>query len=208
MRRDYRGVILDEALMHPDPMHQFRLWMDEVVDQRIPEPNAMVLATVDAEGLPNARIVLLKACDPRGFSFFTSCSSTKGRELATRPAASLVFPWHPINRQVRVRGTAEPIGAEEVSAYFATRPRGAQLAALASRQSEPLESRDALRLRYEQLARHHGDDPLPKPDAWGGYRVVPLSIEFWSGRPNRLHDRIQYTRATESSSWDMTRLNP
>jgi pyridoxamine 5'-phosphate oxidase len=207
MRRTYEGPTLEEGSMASDPIIEFRSWISEVEKMGLPEANAMVLATVGLDGSPNARIVLLKECDLQGFSFFTNMTSVKGRELERMPAASLVFPWHSVSRQVRVRGKVEPVAATEATEYFATRPRASQLAAWASRQSESLESREALQREYEISDHHFRNDQVPRPRQWGGYRVVPQEIEFWSGRSARLHERIRYTRQLESD-WEMTRLNP
>ena len=207
MRRTYEGPVLEEDEMDPDPLTEFGKWMDEVVTLGHPEPNAMILATVGLDGDPNARIVLLKECDSHGFSFFTNRQSVKGRELSGGSAASLVFPWHAVNRQVRVRGQVADIPASVAAEYFATRPRESQLAAWASSQSAVLASREQLQKQYAGVAARYPDGEIPLPEDWGGYVVRPREVEFWSGRPARLHERVRYTREA-SDEWTLTRLSP
>jgi len=188
-----------------------------VADERVDEPAAMVVATVDAEGRPNARTVLLKGLDPRGAEFYTNLGSTKAVELATAPYAALVLPWHPMYRQVRLRGPVEPVSREESAAYFATRPRGSQVASRASHQSQPLPRRDDLVAAVEAEDARWPDtgsaDDVPLPDYWGGYRVRPVEVEFWVGQPSRLHDRVRYSAAEgtaldDPAAWTRTRLQP
>jgi pyridoxamine 5'-phosphate oxidase len=167
----------------------------------------MTLATADADGFPTARVVLLKAVDGRGFQFFTNYESRKGAELAANPRAALAFLWIPLERQVRVRGTVERLTAEESDAYFATRPRGSQIGAWASRQSQPLERRGLLEQRWSDLEQMYAGREVPRPPHWGGYRVRPLEIEFWQGRENRLHDRLRYA-AVPGGGWRVERLAP
>jgi pyridoxamine 5'-phosphate oxidase len=168
----------------------------------------MTLATVDDDGLPNARMVLLKGADERGFVFYTNMESAKGRELDAHPAAALVFHWKSSNRQVRVRGPVEPVSAAEADAYFATRPKQAQIGAWASKQSAPLESRLAFEQAVARYAAKYALGDVPRPPNWAGYRVVPLQIEFWQDRPFRLHDRIEFRRARPGGAWSKRRLYP
>jgi pyridoxamine 5'-phosphate oxidase len=198
---------LDEAMLAPDPHAMFDRWMCEVVDAGLPEPTAMVLATVSAAGQPRARMVLLKAHDQSGFTFFTNRTSRKGSDLDEVPRASLLFPWHAIHRQVIVEGSVTPLGEEPSEAYFRTRPRGSQLAAWASRQSTVIASRQQLEQRYEEIERRWPEGTeVPLPDFWGGYLVTPHLIEFWHGRANRMHDRLRYRRSGEN--WVIERLAP
>ena len=208
MRRPYRGGSLGEADLAADWLTQLRRWLDEAVRAGLPEPNAMVLATAGADGVPSARTVLLKEADDRGLAFFTNLGSRKGRELEENPRAALVFPWHPMQRQVVIDGRVEPVAADEADAYFATRPRGSRLGALASPQSRPIPGREDVERRYAELdAAHPGD--VPRPDSWGGLRVVPDAVEFWQGRPDRLHDRLRFRRrAPGAREWVVERLAP
>lgn len=206
LRQDYASAGLDEAEVAADPLSQFALWLTAAIDAGIPEPNAMVLGTATAEGLPSARTVLLKGLDERGFVFFTNSRSRKGQELAANPVASLVFPWIVIGRQVTARGTVSRLDAAASDAYFATRPRGSQLAAWASAQSEPLPDRATLDAAMVAVTERFGNGPVPRPHHWGGFRVEPSEVEFWQGRPNRLHDRLRYVAAGES--WLLERLWP
>ena len=194
-------------MLSPDPDEQFERWMTDVVQAGLPEPTAMVLATVSAAGQPRARTVLLKQHDGSGFSFYTNRTSRKGTDLAEVPRACLLFPWHAIYRQVIVEGTVTQLSAEESAAYFRTRPRGSQLAAWASRQSAVIGSRAELHQRYERMAeRWPQEAEVPLPEFWGGYRLAPATFEFWHGRANRLHDRIRYRR--DGDAWVMERLAP
>jgi pyridoxamine 5'-phosphate oxidase len=205
LRREYVRDALLESEASADPIEQFRRWFADARQATIREPNAMTLATVDAAGAPAARVVLLKGFDDRGFTFFTNYVSRKGRELAGNPRAALCFFWDALERQVRIEGTVEQVDRAETEAYFASRPRGSQLGAWVSRQSEEV-TRDALERELAALMKRFGDGPIPAPDFWGGYRVVPTSIEFWQGRPSRLHDRLQYVRV--GGSWTRRRLSP
>jgi pyridoxamine 5'-phosphate oxidase len=199
---------LDLADVDRDPVVQFRRWFDEAVVAGVPEPEAMCLASVAADGTPSARMVLLKQVDSRGFAFFTNYRSQKGRELAAHPRAALVWRWFPLERQVRVTGTSQLLAADESDPYFATRPRGAQIGAWASPQSEVLASRAELEARVAEVATRFGDGPIPRPPWWGGIRVVPETVEFWQGRPSRLHDRLRYRRGPGESGWAIERLAP
>ena len=196
---------LSEASADPDPFVQFEGWMRDAIDAGLPLPNAMTLATVSAQGTPDARAVLLKGVEGGGFVFHTNYLSRKGRQLEANRAACLVFLWSAIERQVRIEGTVEKIPVGESDAYFASRPLGARLAAWASAQSERVPDRAALEHALHQMRARHGENP-PRPPHWGGYRLTPSSIEFWQGRENRLHDRLLYRRA--SGAWTIERLAP
>ena len=207
MRRTYGlGELLEEQV-DPDPVAQVRRWLDDAVGFGIAEPNAMVIATVDTDGRPSARTVLLKHLDERGFVFYTNQQSRKGDELAANPHCALVFPWHAMERQVRVEGTADTLSTDEVEAYFHSRPRESQLGAWASQQSQPVPSREELDLQYESYDRQFPEgSEIPVPYFWGGYRVRPDVIELWQGRTGRLHDRLRYRRT--ETAWILDRLQP
>lgn len=205
LRQEYMREGLDEKGVARDPLKQFALWFDEAVKTQMPMVNAMTLATVSAAGLPSTRIVLLKGVDPRGFVFYTNYDSRKGRELAANPAASLLFYWIDLEREVRIDGRAERVSAQESDEYFAGRPLGSRHAAIASPQSETVRDRGALEALFAETGKRHGNNPR-RPANWGGYRVVPDAIEFWQGRANRLHDRVLYTR--EAGGWKIERLAP
>jgi pyridoxamine 5'-phosphate oxidase len=205
LRNDYALKTLDERDVDRDPLKQFGVWMVEAIHAQVPEPTAMSLATVSAKGRPSARIVLLKGLDPRGFVFFTNYDSRKGKDLAVNPAAALTFLWKELERQVRIEGSVERVSAKESEAYYATRPLGSRIGAWASPQSEAIENRAWLEKRWEDLGKQYGENP-PLPPNWGGYRVIPDSLEFWQGRRSRLHDRIAYTRA--GAAWKIARLAP
>jgi pyridoxamine 5'-phosphate oxidase len=191
-----------------DPFRLFAAWLGEATTAEPRDPTAMTLATVDADGLPNARMVLLKGVDERGFVFYTNVDSQKGRELDAHPKAALVFHWKSLNRQVRIRGTVESVTAAEADVYFATRPKQAQIGAWASKQSTPLESRLAFERAIALYATKFALGTVPRPPNWSGYRILPLRIEFWHDRPFRLHDRIEFVRETLSAPWNKTRLYP
>jgi pyridoxamine 5'-phosphate oxidase len=204
LRQEYMRARLDETEVARDPFEQFNRWFDEAIKAQHPMLNAMTLATVSAEGRPSARIVLLKGVDNGGFVFFTNYKSRKGRELTANPAAALVLYWSELEREVRIDGRIKKVTAAESDAYFASRPLGSRHAAIASPQSEVVADRAVLEARFAE-AEKTGDQP-PRPAHWGGYRLIPDEIEFWQGRPNRLHDRVLYTR--KARSWTIARLAP
>jgi pyridoxamine 5'-phosphate oxidase len=206
-RREYARDELLERDVLPDPVAQFDRWFSDALTANVVEPNAMTLATADASGAPRARVVLLKGFDQRGFVFYTNYDSHKGRELAQNPQASLCFYWQPQERQVRIDGTVEKVTRRESEEYFHSRPPGAQIGAWVSKQSEPIASRDELDLRAAELAVKFAGGPIPLPDSWGGYRLIPQQIEFWQGRPSRLHDRLEYVRQPDGT-WNIRRLAP
>jgi pyridoxamine 5'-phosphate oxidase len=191
-----------------EPLALFGAWFAEAKRAEPADANAMTLATVDAEGMPNARMVLLKGFDENGFVFYTNVDSPKGRELNATEKAALVFHWKSLSRQVRVRGLVEPVAADEADVYFATRPRLAQIGAWASKQSAPLESRMALEKAVAMTMAKHALGAVPRPPNWSGYRVCPLALEFWQDRPYRLHDRVEFRRSALAEPWTKTRLYP
>ncbi len=197
---------LDVDSVEKSPIDQFRIWFDQILELKLKEPNAMVLATVGSDNIPSQRTVLLKAYDEKGFVFYTNYTSRKALEIDNNNAVSLLFPWIPLERQVRVTGYAEKVSAAESVKYFLSRPYGSQLGAWVSHQSEVITSRSLLLTKWTEMKKKFKKGQVPLPDFWGGYRVSPTSIEFWQGRPNRLHDRIEYNLNREN--WDIQRLAP
>jgi pyridoxamine 5'-phosphate oxidase len=206
LRRNYEKFALNEADVAADPIEQFGRWFEDAKAANVIEPNAMTLATADATGAPSARIVLLKNFDGTGFNFYTNKSSPKGQAIKANPRACLVFWWPPLERQVRIDGTITDVSHEEAEAYFHSRPVASQLGAWASRQSRVLESREPLERSYAEYAAKYAGKQVPMPDFWGGYHLNPTSIEFWQGRPSRLHDRLRYVRV--EGKWKIERLSP
>jgi pyridoxamine 5'-phosphate oxidase len=207
VRREYAREGLSEGDLAADPVAQFRVWLEQAEAAQPEEFTAMVLATADGDGRPSARVVLLKGFDERGFVFYTHYESRKGRELAANPRAALVFYWAALERQVRIEGTVERTSREESRRYFDSRPRGSRLGALVSPQSRPLAGREELERQVSEAAARIGDGDIPLPDDWGGFRVRPESVEFWQGRPSRLHDRLRYVREA-GGGWRIERLAP
>ncbi len=208
LRREYARAELTRDHVVDDPLEQFQAWFDEAQEAEVTEPNAMTLATAAPDGTPSARIVLLKGVDERGFRFFTNYDSRKGTELDQNPHASLVFWWPPLERQVRIEGTVERLPDDESTEYFRSRPRGSQFGAWASPQSRVVESREVLEDNLAEVKASYEDETVPRPAHWGGYVVRPTQIEFWQGRPNRLHDRLRYRRPEGEADWTLERLAP
>jgi pyridoxamine 5'-phosphate oxidase len=201
--------LYDDADTTPlDPFAIFEEWFAEALANEANDPHAMAVATVDAAGMPDVRMVLMNARDSRGFAFFTNFDSAKGQQLLAHPQAAMAMHWKSLRRQVRARGPVEIVANDEADAYFATRARGSQIASSASDQSHPLESRQALVARVEALAKRLGDGPVPRPERWSGFRIVPLTIEFWKDGQFRLHDRVQFVREAPGQPWRRQRLFP
>lgn len=207
MRIDYPDGQFDHSNVNPDPFKQFANWLQAAMDAGHIEPNAMTLATATLDGRPSARIVLLKGLDDQGFVFFTNYHSRKGQEIALNPHVALVFYWDRQSRQVRIEGTIQKTSEAESDAYFATRPRDSQIGAWASQQSKMVENRTVLEAEMSAAEERFKGNPIPRPDNWGGYRVTPHTIEFWQGRPSRLHDRLRYTKQPDGT-WQIDRLSP
>ena len=211
LRQDYQSTPLTRDQLDPDPIRQFARWFQQACNAELPEPNAMSLATAAADGSPGLRTVLLKFFDERGFVFFTNYTSRKAKEIAENPRAALLFPWVGLARQVTVRGRVEKVSVAESARYFASRPRGSQLGAWVSRQSSVISSRQLLLQQFEKLKQKFLNGEIPLPDFWGGYRVVPRTIEFWQGQTSRLHDRFLYSRDEARGAdapWTIERLAP
>lgn len=207
LRLNYTRSGLNEADANLNPFIQFKTWFEQAVSAGILEPNAMTLATTTPDGLPSARIVLLKGFDERGFVFYSNYQSSKGQQLQANPFSALVFWWGELERQVRITGRVEQVSPGESDEYFQSRPRGSQLGAIASPQSQVISSREVLEGRLQELEAQYINQEIPRPSSWGGFRVIPTTIEFWQGRPNRLHDRLLY-RLVDDGSWMIERLAP
>lgn len=206
LRNEYTLSGLDKTDVLPDPIAQFRQWFDAALSARVPEPNAMHVSTVTAQGRPDGRIVLLKDVSDTGFTFYTNYESRKGKELTDHPFATLTFFYPELERQIRIEGRVEKVSAAESDAYFNSRPRGSQIGAWVSHQSTVIDNRDVLEARQRELEAQFVGQPVPRPPYWGGFRVVPDVLEFWQGRPSRLHDRIRYRK--DGDNWLIERLSP
>lgn len=206
MRRDFESEGLDREQLDDDPVKQFQQWFEDARTAGILEPNAMSLATTGHSGMPDIRTVLLKYFDNHGFVFYTNYTSRKAQEMAENPQAALLFPWLGLNRQIRIQGSVEKVSKAESLRYFASRPRGSQIGAWVSEQSRAITSRGLLEQKVAEMKQKFSSGEVPLPGFWGGYRVVPERIEFWQGRPSRLHDRFEYVR--EADGWNIQRLQP
>jgi pyridoxamine 5'-phosphate oxidase len=207
LRKEYIFQGLSETDVHPNPFKQFKVWFEQALAAQLPEPNAMTIATATPDGKPYARIVLLKRYDERGFVFYTNYESQKGRQLIENPWGAIAFWWAELERQVRIGGRVEKVSPQEADEYFHSRPKGSQLGAWASNQSQVIDSREVLEQRLQQLKQEYENKDVPRPPHWGGFRVIPDEIEFWQGRPSRLHDRLLYRR-DKDGSWTIQRLSP
>jgi len=205
-RREYTQSGLSRADLETDPFRQFDRWFSQALKSDYPDANAMTLATVSPEGKPSLRTVLLKAFDNNGFTFFTNYESEKAQDIADNGQVCLLFSWLQVDRQIEIRGTAKKVSHAESAEYFSSRPVGSQLSAWASHQSQPIDSREQLLSALDEVTERFKGKPIPLPDNWGGYRVIPESIEFWQGRENRLHDRFEYSAQREQ--WELQRLQP
>ncbi len=206
LRKEYARETLDEKSVDKSPFNQFRIWFDEAVKAEVNEPNAMVLGTSDRQGMLTQRTVLLKAFDEKGFVFFTNYKSRKANQISENPRVSVLFPWYVLERQVAITGTAKKVSASVSLKYFASRPFASQLGAWVSQQSQVITTRSILEMKLQEMKEKFKQGKVPLPDFWGGYQIIPDSIEFWQGRPSRLHDRILYTRKGED--WTIDRLSP
>lgn len=207
LRKEYTFQGLSETDAHPNPFEQFRTWFDQAITAQLPEPNAMTIATASLDGKPSARLVLLKDYSERGFVFYTNYESRKGQQLVENPWGAIAFWWAELERQVRIQGRVEKVSQAESDAYFNSRPKGSQLGAWASHQSQVVASREVLEQQLQQLKDKYENQQVPRPPHWGGFRLVPDEIEFWQGRPSRLHDRLLYQR-NQDGSWTRQRLSP
>lgn len=208
LRSHYQGEVLDEGLVSKDPLEQFKKWFKEVIDTELPDPNAMIIATANRAGIPSVRTVLLKDFDEKGFTFYTNYNSKKGKELDENPHASFLFFWPQLHRQIRIDGTVSQIDPLVSEKYFKERPRGSQISAWISAQSNEVENKSILEKNYTDFENICNNKEIPYPSFWGGYCLKPVSFEFWQGQPNRLHDRIQYSFDSENENWKIARLAP